>query len=80
MKKTYETMENNLHNTRVRLLISAHQCLITSRQADNAWKGFCVAVTVLVAIAIIFNVLFKKKDKPAVVDQAIQTVEQAVHE
>lgn len=43
---------------------------------EAIWKGFRVAVTVLVAIAIIFNVLVKKKDKPAAVDQAMHTVQQ----
>lgn len=42
---------------------------------EAIWKGFKTAITVLVAIAVIFNVLVKKKDKPAVVEQAMHTVQ-----
>lgn len=47
---------------------------------EAIWKGARVAITTIVAVALIFNVLFKKKDKPAVVDRAIQTVEEVAHE
>lgn len=43
---------------------------------EAIWRGTQIAVTVIVAIAIVFNVLVRKKDKPAPIEHAIHTVEQ----
>ena len=47
---------------------------------EAIWKGARVAITTIVAVALIFNVLFKKKDPKPHIDKAVEVVEQVAHD